>query len=255
MEGRRGLLLSLIMAACFYGNAAQLMPQSVVRASLAAPCDLPMTSQPSSSVCTQEAVADIGTENFKQILRFLYMLVNSFDIGPDHVCIRLVQYSITPRTEFLLNTDQNKKDILQYINRLPYMGGCTHTCQCFDFMLKEHFVEEAGSWAGQNVSQIAVVITDSKSQDKVESYAQNLKRKGIVVYAVGIKDADEAELKEIANAPHTQCVYSVSNLVALQGISQSIVQMLCTTVEEVKRQLMQLSPGNVGQTTTESEVI
>lgn len=112
-----------------------------------------MTSQPSSSVCTQEAVADIvflvsgswsiGTENFEQIRRFLYMLVNSFDIGPDHVCIRLVQYSITPRTEFLLNTDQNKKDILQYINRLPYMGGCTHTCQCFDFMLKEHFVEEA----------------------------------------------------------------------------------------------------------------
>lgn len=100
-----------------------------------------------------------------------------------------------------------------------------------------------------------MVITDSKSQDNVESHAQNLKGKGIVVYAVGIKDADEAELKEIANVPHTQRVYSVSNLVALQGISQSIVQMLCTTVEEVKRQLMQLSPGNVGQTTTQSEVI
>ncbi|XP_036930513.1 collagen alpha-6(VI) chain isoform X4 [Acanthopagrus latus] len=228
MEGRRGLLLSLIMAACFYGNTAQ------------------------KTVCTQEAVADIvflvdgswsiGTENFEQIRRFLYTLVNSFDIGPDHVRIGLVQYSTTPRTEFLLNTYQNKEDILRYINKLPYLGGGTHTGQGLDFMLNEHFVEKAGSRAGQNVPQIAVVITDGKSQDTVESHAQNLKRRGIVVYAIGIKDADEAELKEIANVPHTQHVYSVSNFAALQGISQSIVQTLCTTVEEAKRQLLQLSP-------------
>ncbi|XP_070768321.1 collagen alpha-6(VI) chain-like [Enoplosus armatus] len=227
MEGRRGLLLSLIVAACFYGNASQ------------------------RTVCTQEAVADIvfmvdgswsiGTENFKQIRQFLYTLVNSFDVGPDHVHIGLVQYSTTPRTEFLLNTYQNKRDILQYISNLPYMGGGTQTGQGLDFMLNEHFVEAAGSRAGQNVPQIAVVITDGKSQDNVEAQAQSLKRKGIVLYAIGIKDADEDQLKEIANEPHSQHVYSVSDFAALQGISQSIVQTLCTTVEEAKRQLLQLS--------------
>ncbi|XP_044062813.1 collagen alpha-6(VI) chain-like isoform X2 [Siniperca chuatsi] len=227
MEGRRGLLLSLIVAACFYGNASQ------------------------KTVCTQEAVADIvfmvdgswsiGTENFKQIRQFLYTLVNSFDVGPDHVRIGLVQYSTQPRTEFLLNTYQNKKDILQYISNLPYMGGGTQTGEGLDFMLNEHFVEAAGSRAGQNVPQIAVVITDGKSQDNVESQAQNLKRKGIVLYAIGIKDADEDQLKEIANEPYSQHVHSVSDFAALQGISQSIVQTLCTTVEEVKRQLLQLS--------------
>ncbi|KAM9352972.1 collagen alpha-6(VI) chain-like [Symphorus nematophorus] len=227
MEGRRGLLLSLIMAACFYGNAAQ------------------------KTVCTQEAVADIvfmvdgswsiGTQNFEQIRQFLYTLVNSFDIGPEHVRIGLVQYSTSPRTEFLLNTFQDKNAILQYISKLPYMGGGTQTGQGLDFMLKEHFVKAAGSRAGQNVPQIAVVITDGKSQDNVESQAQNLKSRGIVVYAIGIKDADEEQLREIANEPHSQHVYSVSDFAALQGISQSIVQTLCTTVEEVKRQLLQLS--------------
>lgn len=218
-----------------------------------------MTWQPSPSVCTQEAVADIvflvdgswsiGTENFKQIRQFLYTLVNSFDVSPDHVRIGLVQYSNTPRTEFLLNTHQNKKDILQYISKLPYMGGGTETGQGLDFMLKEHFVQKAGSRAGQNVPQIAVVITDGKSQDNVESHAQDLKRKGIVLYAIGIKDADEDQLKEIANEPHSQHVYSVSDFAALQGISQSIIQTLCTTVEEVKRQLLQLSQGNTCHTT------
>ncbi|XP_065813644.1 collagen alpha-6(VI) chain isoform X1 [Labrus bergylta] len=228
MEGRRSLLLCLIVAACFYGNAAQ------------------------KTVCTQEAVADIvfmvdgswsiGNENFEQIRQFLYTLVNSFDIGPEHVRIGLVQYSSSPRTEFLLNTHQNKEDILQYISKLPYMGGGTQTGQGLDFMLKKHFVQAAGSRVRQHVPQIAVVITDGKSQDSVEVHAQNLKRQGIVLYAIGIKDADEDQLREIANEPHSQHVYSVSNFAALQGISQSIIQTLCTTVDEVKRrQLLQLS--------------
>ncbi|KAI3361009.1 hypothetical protein L3Q82_012904, partial [Scortum barcoo] len=227
MEGRWGVFLSLIIAVCFYGNAAQ------------------------KTVCTQEAVADIvfmvdgswsiGTENFEQIRQFLNTLVNSFDVGPEHVRIGLVQYSTSPRTEFLLNSFQTKRDILQYISKLPYMGGGTQTGQGLEFMQKEHFVEAAGSRARQNVPQIAVVITDGKSQDNVEIQAQNLKKRGIVLYAIGIKDADENQLKEIANEPHSQHVYSVSNFAALQGISQSIVQTLCTTVEEVKRQLLQLS--------------
>ncbi|XP_061885754.1 collagen alpha-6(VI) chain isoform X2 [Entelurus aequoreus] len=227
MEGARSLLLGLMAALCFHGNAAQ------------------------RTVCTQEAVADIvfmvdgswsiGTKNFEQMRRFLSTLVNGFDVGLDRVRMALVQYSTTPRSEFLLNTYENKADILQYISTLPYMGGGTNTGQGLDFMLSTHFVKEAGSRAAQNVPQIAVVITDGKSQDDVESHALQLKKKGIILYAIGIKDADEDQLREIANEPHSQHVYSVSDFTALQGISQSIVQTLCTTVEEAKRQLLQLS--------------
>ncbi|KAM9806315.1 collagen alpha-6(VI) chain isoform 1-T1 [Syngnathus typhle] len=227
MAAGRSLLLALMAAACFHGNAAQ------------------------RTVCTQEAVADlvfmvdgswsIGAENFEKIRRFLATLVNSFDIGPDRVRMALVQYSNAPRTEFLLNSFESKKDILQSVSTLPYMGGGTHTGRGLDFMLSQHFVKEAGSRMKQNVPQIAVVITDGKSQDDVESHAMELKKKGILLYAIGIKDADEDQLREIASQPHSQFVYSVSDFAALQGISQSIAQTLCTTVEEAKRQLLQLS--------------
>ncbi|MEQ2222730.1 hypothetical protein ILYODFUR_029428 [Ilyodon furcidens] len=209
-----------------------------------------MTSTP-PSVCTQEAVADmvfmvdgswsIGTENFDQIRQFLYTLVDSFDISPDHVQVGLVQYSSIPHTEFKLNTFQTKKGILEYIKNLHYRGGGTNTGKGLDFMLNNHFVETAGSRAEQNVPQIAVVITDGKSQDEVELHAEKLRNKRIILYAIGIKDADEDELKQIANRPHSQHVHSVSDFTALQGISQNIVQTLCTTVEEVKRQLLQVS--------------
>lgn len=185
----------------------------------------------------------IGNENFEQIRQFLYTLVDSFGIGPDHIRVGLVQYSSNPRTEFQLNTFQNKRGILEYIKKLSYLGGGTNTGKGLDFVMQEHFVESAGSRARQNVPQIAVVITDGKSQDEVELHAERLRSKGIVVYAIGIKDADEDELKLIANRPHSQHVHSVSDFNALQGISQNIVQTLCTTVEEVKRQLQQLSRG------------
>ncbi|XP_043972363.1 collagen alpha-6(VI) chain isoform X1 [Gambusia affinis] len=227
MEGGRSLLLCLIVATCFHGNAAQ------------------------TTVCTQEAVADlvflvdgswsIGTENFDQIRQFLYTVVNSFDVSTDHVRVGLVQYSFTPRTEFQLNTFQDKEEILEYIKSLPYSGGGTNTGKGLDFVLTKHFVESAGSRAAQNVPQIAVVITDGKSQDEVELHAERLRDKGIILYAIGIKDADADELKQIANRPYSQHVHSVSDFSALRGISQNIIQTLCTTVEEAKRQVQQMS--------------
>ncbi|CAB1334701.1 unnamed protein product [Coregonus sp. 'balchen'] len=226
MEGTQGLLAIFTIAACFLVNGAQ------------------------KTVCKEEAVADIvflvdgswsvGSENFKQIRQFLYTLVNSFDVAPDQVRIGLVQYSNTVRTEFLLNTFQDKQDILQYINNLPYMGGETKTGLGLDFLLNELFVDRAGSRVNENVPQIAVVITDGKSLDKVGLHALKLKKRGVTLYAIGIKEADEDQLKEIATTPHDQHVYSVSDFAALQGISQILVQMLCTTIDEAKRPISQV---------------
>ncbi|XP_041962560.1 collagen alpha-6(VI) chain-like isoform X2 [Alosa sapidissima] len=199
------------------------------------------------TVCTQEAGADIvflvdgswsiGKENFQRIRDFLYTLIDSFSVSPNQVRIGLAQFSQDPRTEFLLNTYQDKQDILSYIRKLPYKGGGTMTGLGLDFILKEQFTEQAGSRARQGVPQIAIVITDGESQDDVEPHADDLRRRGIILYAIGIKDADAEQLRKIGNEPHDQHVYSVSDFSALQGISQNIVQVLCTTVEEAKRQI------------------
>ncbi|KAA0718319.1 Collagen alpha-4(VI) chain [Triplophysa tibetana] len=196
-------------------------------------------------VCMQEAVADIvflvdgsssiRLENFQTIREFLSSLVSIFEVAPDKVRFGLVQYSDTPRTEFLLNAYQNKEDILNYIKNLSYETGGTITGGPLtglglEFLLNHHFVLKAGSRSQDNVPQIAIVITDGNSQDEVELHAQKLRERGIKLYAIGIKDADETLLRQIANRPYDQHVYSVSDFAALQGISQSIIHELCTTV-------------------------
>ncbi|XP_060778327.1 collagen alpha-6(VI) chain-like isoform X2 [Neoarius graeffei] len=212
-----------------------------------------LVSRAQETVCTQEALADIvflvdgswsiGTENFQKIRDFLLTLVNSFDVSPDKVQIGLVQYSSTPHSEFYLNSFKTKQKILDYITNLRYRGGGTKTGLGLNFLLKQHFVKEAGNRAKDGVPQIAVVITDGQSQDDVEPHAQDLKHQGIILYAIGIKDADMEQLKEIATKPHDQHIYSVSDFTALQGISQGFVQVLCTTVEEATRQVSQVLQG------------
>ncbi|KAI5108436.1 collagen alpha-6(VI) chain [Silurus meridionalis] len=159
-------------------------------------------------------------------------VVANFDISPNKVRVGMVQFSDTPKNEFFLKTFKEKQEILDYIKRLQYKTGGTNTGLALNFLLKNHFVEQAGSRATQMVPQIAFVITDGESQDDVEPYAQELQQKGVQVYAIGIKDADEKFLKKLASQPYKNHVYRVSDFNALKEISLGVSRELCTTVEE-----------------------
>uniref|UniRef100_UPI00398E99DF collagen alpha-6(VI) chain-like n=1 Tax=Pristiophorus japonicus TaxID=55135 RepID=UPI00398E99DF len=218
-------------------------------------CLLFTTSLPSTdaqqTVCKESSIADIvflvdgswsiGIQNFKKVQEFLYTLVNGFDVGEDTVRIGLIQYSGTPRTEFFLNTYSDKTEILQYLQQLPYKGGGTRTGLGLKFMLNKHFVESAGSRASTGVAQVAIIVTDGQSQDSVGAPAKALRDRGITVYAIGIRDAVRKELEEIASEPVGQYVYNVADFAALRGISQAVIELVCTKVEEVTRQVSQPS--------------
>lgn len=205
------------------------------------------------TVCLEANIADIvflvdgswsiGTENFKSMQNFLYTLINGFDVGQDKIRIGLIQYSDEPRTEFYLNSYDEKDDILQYVQNLKYKGGGTKTGESLQFMLDNHFTESAGGRALNGVPQIAVVITDGQSQDNIREPSKKVKDADITLYAIGIKDALLTELNDIASDPDEKHVYNVADFTALQGISQNMLQVLCTTVEEATRQIGQIAKG------------
>ncbi|KAL8165473.1 UNVERIFIED_CONTAM: hypothetical protein K2H54_045761 [Gekko kuhli] len=201
----------------------------------------PIDAQTTDLVFLVDGSWSIKQENFRVIQDFLYTLVNNFDIGEDKVQIGLIQYSDQPRNEFFLNTYQRKEDILHNIENLHYKGGGTKTGESLQFMLDTQFNEMAGSRRSEGIPQIAVVITDGQAQDNIREPAEAVKNAGITLYAVGIKDAVLSELQEIASDPDEMHVYSVADFAALQGISQNILQVLCTTAEEASRQITQVA--------------
>ncbi|XP_041667909.1 collagen alpha-1(XII) chain isoform X2 [Cheilinus undulatus] len=198
------------------------------------------TPQADAIKCSVSAIADlvflvdgswsVGRENFKHIRSFIASMAGAFDIGEDKTRVAVVQYSTDTRTEFPLTRYNRRGDLLQAINSLPYKGGNTMTGDAIDFLLRNIFTEEAGS--RKAFPKIAMIITDGKSQDPVEENARRLRNIGVEVFVLGIKGADEEELREMASTPHTKHVYNVPNFNKIQDVQRRIITEVCSGVDE-----------------------
>uniref|UniRef100_A0A8D0CFC3 Collagen alpha-1(XII) chain n=2 Tax=Salvator merianae TaxID=96440 RepID=A0A8D0CFC3_SALMN len=201
--------------------------------------DSEVTYLPQGLECKTRAEADIvllvdgswsiGRPNFKTIRSFIARIVEVFDIGPDKVQIALAQYSGDPRTEWNLNAHKTKQSLLEAVANLPYKGGNTLTGMALNFILRNNFKPEVGMRPGAR--KIGVLITDGKSQDDIVVPSQKLRDIGVELYAVGIKNADENELKQIATDPDDTHVYNVGDFSLLVNIVDDLTINLCNSVK------------------------
>ena len=139
-------------------------------------------------------------------------------------------YNDNPKGRVFLDTFNDKNEILQFIKILPYHGGGTKTGLALNFTRQEVFVKDRGSRRSQGVQQVAVVITDGESQDEVEKEAADLRRDGVTIYAIGIKDANRTQLVQIASHPTTMHVYNVDSFVRLKTLQKSLVKTMCRNI-------------------------
>uniref|UniRef100_A0A8C1JLB0 Collagen alpha-1(XII) chain n=1 Tax=Cyprinus carpio TaxID=7962 RepID=A0A8C1JLB0_CYPCA len=201
-----------------------------------------------SNQCSASAIADlvflvdgswsVGRENFKFISSFIAAMADAFDLGEDKTRVGVVQYSTDTRTEFNLNQYFKRAELLRAIDSLPYKGGNTMTGEALDYLLKNMFTETAGARKG--FPRVVVVITDGKSQDPVEGYAKRLKNAGVEIFTLGIKEADEEELKKMSSTPYRTHVYTVPNFNMIKAVEKSLITQVCTSVDD---QLNSLASG------------
>ncbi|EPY83208.1 hypothetical protein CB1_000591007, partial [Camelus ferus] len=171
----------------------------------------------------------IGRANFRTVRSFISRIVEVFEIGPKRVQIALAQYSGDPRTEWQLNAHRDKKSLLQAVANLPYKGGNTLTGMALNFIRQQSFKTQAGM--RPRARKIGVLITDGKSQDDVEAPSKKLKDEGVELFAIGIKNADEVELKMIATDPDDTHAYNVADFESLSKIVDDLTINLCNSVK------------------------
>ncbi|XP_028296318.1 collagen alpha-1(XII) chain isoform X2 [Gouania willdenowi] len=194
---------------------------------------------PSDTQCKSSAKADIvvlvdgswsiGRINFKTIRNFIGRMVSVFDIRPDRVQIGLSQYSGDPKTEWQLNAHSTKESLLKAVSNLPYKGGNTNTGMALNHILDNNFQPSMGMRADSR--KIGILITDGKSQDEVVLNSQRLRDSGIELYAIGVKNADENELRSIATDPDEIHMYNVNDFKFLISIVDDLTVNLCNSVK------------------------
>ncbi|XP_045899718.1 collagen alpha-6(VI) chain-like isoform X5 [Micropterus dolomieu] len=170
----------------------------------------------------------IGTENFRLVRSFLHSIVSGLTVGPARVRVGIVTYSDKPTAHVYLKTFNDKRDILRFIKILPYSGGGTNTGAALNFTREEVFIAKRGSRV--DVQQVAIVITDGRSQDSVSEAAIALRRAGVTIYAIGIENADEAELLEMASHPPHQHIFNENSFTKLNPLKQRLQKTLCSNI-------------------------
>lgn len=172
----------------------------------------------------------IGPENFHLVRIFLHSIVSGFTVSPTRVRVGIVMYNDRPTAQVFLNTFSDKSELLNFIKILPYRGGGTKTGAALNFTRQQVFVKQKGSRKDLGVQQVAVVITDGKSQDIVGTAAANLRRTGVIVYAVGVKDGDEVQLKEMASHPPDKHTFIVDEFSKLKSLEQTLQKVMCQNI-------------------------
>ncbi|XP_050195407.1 collagen alpha-3(VI) chain isoform X2 [Myiozetetes cayanensis] len=142
----------------------------------------------------------LGAAPFNSIRDFVAKIVQRLEVGPDLIQVAVAQYADTVKPEFYFNTHQSKKDVMTNVRRMKLMGGTAlNTGSALDFVRTNFFTSAAGCRVEEGVLPMLVLVTGGKSMDAVDQAAAEMKRNRIVTLAVGSRNADLAELQEIAH--------------------------------------------------------
>ncbi|XP_030406943.1 collagen alpha-6(VI) chain-like isoform X1 [Gopherus evgoodei] len=177
-----------------------------------------------------DSSGSIGPENFSKMKNFMRELVNKSDISRDRVQVGVVQFSDIKKEEFQLNQYSSKSDIFSAIDKMSLIGETTLTGGALTFVA-DYFRPPKG--ARPAVRKILILITDGEARDAVESPAKALRDQGVVIYSVGVFNANKTQLEEISGKH--ELVFYIENFDILKHIEDEIIFGICTPHEECKR--------------------
>jgi Mg-chelatase subunit ChlD len=192
----------------------------------------------SSADCHAGAAADIvfvldssgsvGQANYQKMLQFVKSMASNFPIGSDKVRIGVETFSSRPYTEFNLNKNLDHASVATAIDHISYKSGGTNTGTALKDMYTKMFTAPNGDRPG--VPNIAIVVTDGRSNNRPSTLAEAAKAKalGIEVFSVGVgAGVDVSELNAIASDPDAGHVMTVTDFSKLQQIQSAFAAKTC----------------------------
>lgn len=172
----------------------------------------------------------VRPENFQLVKKFINQIVDSLDIGDQQARVALVQYSSTVRTEFPLNKFNTKQSIKAAVKRMEYMERGTMTGLALQHLSEKVFVPSLG--ARDNIPKVGIVFTDGRSQDYINSFAEKIKNQGIKMFAIGVGNALEEELRIIASDPVKDHYHYTADFKTMNQIADKLQVKICAAPKD-----------------------
>ena len=184
--------------------------------------------RPADVIFIMDSSGSISAADFQRQLRFVGDVINEFFIGADHTRVGAVSFSNWAFLDFYLDTYTDQGSIQAALGKIKQVRGDTNTPSAISYTRDVMFTATHG--ARQNVSHIAIIMTDGKSNEpKVTAKeAAKMRMYGIHVFAVGIGNGvDMEELHALATPPTVNNVFHVDDYIALPTIKDKLAIKTC----------------------------
>ena len=147
----------------------------------------------------------IGLENFQKMKQLAVDITERFMVGPNQTQVGWISFNEQARVVFNLNTHTTKTSLHAGIDAVQYLAGDTSIAAGLHTLLYDGFVESAGYRPSFDVPEVAIVVTNGRSNVNA-SYtpviAERLREKrDIDMFVVAVTDTiNDAELESVASA-------------------------------------------------------
>jgi len=172
-----------------------------------------------------DSSSSIGEDNFNLITSFVGDIVSNFTISESLSHIAVLRYNSQVSPVLWFDTFNTKSEILAAISAINYSGSGTRTGKALGYAA--NYVLNPTYGARDEVPTVTLVITDGESQDEITAAARALKSKSAVM-AIGIGDANETELVQMASSPLSFGYKRISNFEDLSSVTSDVISSLCT---------------------------
>ena len=169
----------------------------------------------------------IGPSNFQLIRESLDEVAKELIHTYPDSAVAVILFTGIARIQFDLQAYTDLDTLLEAIDQLPYYGGGTNTAEALTLLLSSAQNGELG--LREDSSKVAIVVTDGWSNNHTAtlSAARLLHDSNIFdIFAIGIDNANIAELHAIASGPGF--VFSISSFTGIQQLQKAVLQELCT---------------------------
>lgn len=164
----------------------------------------------------------LDSPDYNRLKGFIKYVVSKVFIGESKVRIGLMQFSKQQKMEFSLNEFSQQHQILTAIDGLEQMKESTFIGIALT-EVSRYFEPDLGGRPG--VKQTLIVLTDGRSQDSVKTPAEDLRNKGVTLFAMGLKNSNYKQLLEIGGT--YEQIYDEKDVDRLYKWTSELVMRLC----------------------------
>ncbi|KAM4615653.1 uncharacterized protein col7a1l [Polymixia lowei] len=184
----------------------------------------------------------MGQTSFSSVKDFISTIMSAFQdsvVGAEGVRFGVTTYGDIPRMRIALTDYSSLEEVLRAVRDLPYEGGASRTGDAFQFLVDYVFSPVI---VRDNTPKIAVLITNGRSDDQVDGAAKSVADSGISLFAVGVRGADESELRKIVTEPYEEHLLLGADFSLLGALLPKLSRRLCFSASEPPRPVKTTQP-------------